>query len=285
MNEPAEQEQNRNEAQAIWEELEKEDEAIAAGDIPAPVRGEPEPAPESVAPQPEPTKAATSPLSDEDRALLKQIPEVMQLVKSTVGRVGSLQSELAKLGKAAAANQGSGEVKPTAGQIDKAAVSPEKWEALKKDFPDWAEGVEAYVATRVPSAQPTQRIDVDKEVSVRLEKARQEDALEIVGLFDEHWKAKAATQEFAAWIQKQPVEYQQRALSTWKPSEILKTMRDYDKHVESSKSGNQPRTNSRLAAAAIPRATSKVNIQKPLDEMSKEEYWAYLDQQDAKQRA
>lgn len=276
-------------AQAIWDELDREDSGDEGAADQAP-RGEP--AQEGQAPrQVEPQQASTqdrSPagtaLSDEERALLRQIPDVVQLVKATVGRVGSIQSQLATMGKAAA--QQSAGPAPTAKQIDKAAVSPEKWEALKKDFPDWAEGVEAYVASRTPSASPA--VDpqalarhIEGQLAKRLQAQREEDAMEVVSAFDADWQKKASTQEFRAWIESQPAEYQQRALSTWKPSEILATMRDFDASMKQQKPAAQPKA--RLASTVIPRATSRPNLSKPVEEMTPGEYWAYLDSQEAKQ--
>jgi hypothetical protein len=283
-------EQERTAARAIWDELEAEE--SGAGQ-PPPEAPEAQPAPSTTEPQPEagqpaaeapPEKIAGSPLSDEERALLRQIPEVVQLVRSTVGRVGSLQSELAKLGKQAAAATGAGAA-PTATAIDKAAASPEKWEALKKDFPDWAEGVESYVSTRIPSAPQQPAFDpneIRKQIASEFESKRQEDAMEVVALFDSKWREKAGSQEFKAWLDAQPPEYRQRALSTWKPSEILSTVRAFD--AAHKQPPAKPAPNPRLRGATIPSGTSRVNLTKPVDEMTPQEYWAYLDAQETRQQ-
>jgi len=271
-------------ARAIWEELDREDAGQeASGDQP---QDEGQPAP-STTEQPAgrpaneaPRVIAGSPLSDEDRALLRQIPEVMNLVKSTVGRVGSLQSELAKIGKASAA-QAPGPA-PTGTAIDAAARSPEKWEALKKDFPDWAEGVEAYVSSRTPSAAPQPAVDVDAiktEVANEFEAKRREDALEVVAIFDADWQKKAGTPEFRQWIDAQSPEYRQRALNTWKASEILATVRAFD---ASRKPAAPAAPNPRLRGATIPNGTARVNLSKPVEEMTPQEYWAHLEAQDRK---
>lgn len=288
----------RQQARAIWEELEAE-EAQSAGQPPVERSiGRPEEEAQPAARQteqepdrkPEPRGADGGPLSDEERALLKQIPEVLQLVKSTVGRVGSLQSELAKLGKQAAATQGAGEQKPSGQQIDRAAASPAAWEALKKDFPDWAEGVEQFVATRIPSTSQTPDVSaIVTKVAGEFEEKRREDGLEVVTLFDPQWRLKTASKEFAAWIHEQPEAYRVKALSTWKPSEILSTVRDFDaalkKKTQPAPEAPAKPSNSRLRSAAIPSGVSRVNLTKPESEMTPEEYWAYLDAQEAKQRA
>lgn len=281
----------RNAARAIWAELDAEEAAgvAPAGDEPAaeaPAATGSEPAPrqdeqQQAAPiERSPTGTA---LSDEERALLRQIPDVVQLVKATVGRVGSIQSQLAHMGKVAATQQGAGE-KPSQQQITNASASPEKWEGLKKDFPDWAEGVEALLSARIPSAPPA--VDpqalarhVEGQIAQRLQSQREEDAMEVVSSFDADWKAKAGSEEFAKWIGAQPAEYRDRALASWKPSEILRTMRDFD---AASRPAPTHQPNPRLAKSVLPRAASRVSLTKPVEEMTQAEYWAYLDAQEAK---
>lgn len=286
------QDDGRKSAQAIWAELDAEDsgqEPVVADDATTDGEGDhpKEPAPKQVEQQPtneQPKGPAGTVLSDEERALLKQIPEVVQLVKATVGRVGSIQSQLATMGKVAATQQGAGD-KPSEQQISKAAANPEKWDALKKDFPDWAEGVEALLSTRIPSASPA--VDpqalakqIEGQFAQRLQQQREEDAMETVSMFDADWKSKAASKEFSDWIKTQPAEYQQRALNTWKPTEILRTMKDFD-------AARQPapaqKPDPRLSKSVIPRAASRPNLAKPVEEMSDKEYWAYLDAQDKRQ--
>lgn len=275
-------EEHQKQAQAIWAELDKED--GSAGDEP-PERSEP--APKDVEPEPkeaegqkpkeEPKQAA---FSDDERALLRQIPEVISVLKSTVGRVGSLQSELAKIGKAAASD-GAGE-QPTDRQIDKAAGDPAKWAALKKDFPDWAEGVEAFVSTRVPSAP---QIDFDKEVGARVdqrfnsvEAARREEQMDLVSLFDPEWEKKKDSPEFSKWLASQPADYQQVAGSTWKPKEVLRILKDFDQSMEKQ---GAPKRSSKLSGAELPRSgASKATPTKTWDEMTPEEQWAALDREE-----
>jgi tryptophanyl-tRNA synthetase len=192
---------------------------------------------------------------------------------------------LAKLGKEAAAFTGAGAA-PTAKAIDKAAASPEKWEALKKDFPDWAEGVESYVSARIPSAPQQQAFDpseIRQQITTEFEGKRQEDAMDVVALFDPKWRDKAGSTEFKTWLDAQPPEYRQRALSTWKPSEILSTVRAFDA-AHKQPAPAKPAPNPRLRGATIPSGTSRVNLTKPVDEMTPQEYWAYLDQQDTRQQ-
>lgn len=259
-------EELQKQAQAIWDDLDSDE---GGEESQPPERNEPEPKP--VEPVKEEPQAG---FSEEDRALLRQVPELMNLVKATVGRVGSLQSELAKIGHAAA--KGAGE-QPTERQIDKASADPEKWAALKKDFPDWAEGVEAFVSTRIPN---TPQINLDEEVGRRInerltpiEQARREDAIEVVASIEPEWKKIADSQEFAAWLAKKPADYQKVAAETWKPSQVLRILHDF----RSDSSEQKPHSKANLKTAAIPRGTQKANLTKPESEMTPDELWAYLD--------
>jgi hypothetical protein len=157
-----------------------------------------------------------------------------------------------------------------------------EWQQLKEDFPDWAEGVEAYVSSRTPSAAPQPAVDVDAiktEVANEFEAKRREDALEVVAIFDADWQKKAGTPEFRQWIDAQSPEYRQRALNTWKASEILATVRAFD---ASRKPAAPAAPNPRLRGATIPNGTARVNLSKPVEEMTPQEYWAHLEAQDRK---
>lgn len=270
-------------AQAIWNELDQEDQSIAAGD-PPPEKAEPTPAAKAVEQAPVPAPQVGG-LSDQERAMLGQIPDLVNAVKTTIGRVGSLQSELVKIGNAAAVRA---DDSPTQHQIEKAAASKAKWEALQKDFPDWAEGVEALVSSRVPS---TPSIDWDKEVGARVaaalqpiqgdaaarEAIKQELAIEVVEAIDENWKEVPKHPQFDTWLKTKDAAYQHRANNSWKPTDVLRVIRDFRKEVVDTAPAAKP---NKLSQAALPRGTSKVNIQKPVEEMDANEYWHYLDEQD-----
>lgn len=278
-------------AQEIWDELEAEEESGAQA--PEEHKAEPEQseqahAEESDGEQPEgqaqatPASSSTSapqaPLSEEHVALLKQIPELTHLVKTTIGRVGSLQSELQRIGHAAAKSAGDS---PSAGQINAASSDPKSWAKLKEDFPDWAEGVEAFVSSRIPSAPP--KVDLGAELTPHVERIRQELAVETVAAFEPDWESTVTSQAFKKWFRSQPADYQKRAGESWRPQEVLATIRDF-------RSASQPQdaapAKRNLAAASIPKSVSKPNIRKPVDEMSPQEYWRYLDEQESKsQRA
>lgn len=250
----------------VWEELDKEGSAET-------VSPEPEKQADAEPAQGQDERGALSP---EERDLLRQIPDLVHLVKSTVGRVGSLQSELQKIGRAAASQAADA---PTDKQISQASGNPEAWKRLKEDFPDWAEGVEALVASRVSSI-PRQEVDLDKALEERLAKVkaewqaeREREAEEEIAEERPDWKTVVTSKPFADWLMQQPAEYTKRALEAWKPRAVLKVLSDYE---------NAKKPASRLATATIPKGSSKANIAKSVEDMSPEEYWNYLNEQERK---
>ena len=74
--------------------------------------------------------------------LIEEHPKLVQQLQETRGRVSALQSEFAKRPLPAAAA-------PDQTAIAAAAKDPEKWEELKKDFPEWGEGIQAFVEARI----------------------------------------------------------------------------------------------------------------------------------------
>lgn len=272
--------QEQQTPEQIWKELGEQE---AAGESPPPAASQ---APAASAQDNGDEKVSdiqnrAAALSDEERALLKQIPELVHLVKTTVGRVGSLQSELQRIGKAAAAQAADS---PTDRQINQAAGDPEAWKKLKEDFPDWAEGVESLIAARIPSAQP--QVEIDKVLDERIARIkaewraeREREAEEEIAEERPDWKEVVSSKEFADWLMQQPASYAKRALESNRPSVVLKVLSDFDKSRKQPKQEQRP---NRLASAAIPSGSAKPNITKSVEDMTPEEYWAYLGEQERK---
>ena len=113
---------------------------------------------EEVAAAPEPEADPLAGLSDVVRAKLAQIDQLaeantllQQHVKSAEGRVAAMQREFQ------AARQVAPQEAPSQGQIVSAAKNPEKWDALKEDFPEWAGAMEEYVASKLGGVQQQPR--------------------------------------------------------------------------------------------------------------------------------
>lgn len=282
------------EARAVWAELDAED-AAAEGKTSPDMPSEPAPKPDeqqqttnpsSEPEQKAPTTVAAALTDDERSALKKQIDELTGLVKSTVGRVSALQSEMTKIGTAAATKVGDA---PNKDQIAASSASPEKWQQLKSDFPDWAEAVEAYVGSKV-QAGPAVNVDeiltrARNDALSTVQSQRDAEITEEIGEKHEDGMDVIRSDSFKKWLDTQPKSYADRVAGTMRASLIIDAI-DKFKAASTPPANQQPTPKSRLAAAAIPSGTPKsALLKKSVDEMSDQEYWAYLNEQDRKSGA
>jgi hypothetical protein len=273
----------KNEAQAIWNQLEEEDVAAAPPQETAPEAGDDAPEADSkpVEPAPEapaaPSEPESTPAVDPVR---QELEELKHLVKSTVGRVGALQSELQKIGSAAATRVADS---PSEKQIAAASADPEKWSRMKEDFPDWAEAVEAFVSSRAPAASGADPKVVELEGSVKtLSDQLRETALDAVALAEPDYETVLRSEGFGRWFKAKSPEDQQRLGSSMKASVVISTIRDYRKFEDSQKA-KQTSSAKKVAAAAMPSGVTPPLGKSP-DDMSPQELWAYLDEQERRGR-
>jgi hypothetical protein len=204
--------------------------------------------------------------------------------KAAQGRIVALQREL-DVAKQAPQPSGS---KPTDAQIAAAAKSPEKWDAMKEDFPEWAEAIESMVESRLGTLKPTpfDPNEIDKRVHEALQREHQgreqrTRVEETVEAKHPGWKAKVNSQEFADWHVKQPPGIQKLAESP-DPQDAIYLL---DLYATQSKPA-VPATNAPAAPVNDPRKTrlQQAATQKPgssappksEDEMSDDELWNHM---------
>lgn len=274
--------------QAIWEELQAEDDAANAPSDPPVAKPVEESTPAATEKKPEESKPAEQPAA-QPSPVEKQLAELTHLVKTTVGRVGALQSELQKIGQSAATKVADA---PTQTQIAAAASDPKKWAQLKDNFPDWGEAIDEFVSHRLQSvAKPgVSEEEIDRRVTERLEKVRAEEAQEILNVARSDWSDVLRSDGFKSWFASQPEDYRAERGTSIKPSVVLKTIREYEANVEKQTkeaeeaAKQQGAKNKRLAAAAMPSGVTPPPT-KSVDDMSETEYWAYLDEQERRRAA
>ena len=286
----------QNEAQKIWDQLEAEDsgraqpESVSNEDPPEPQTAQanpadPAPAATADAPQASEEEAPSSEqaLMDKIAGLESMLGQVTQRLRNAEGHIGGLGSQLKQQVQAAQQVTAKGGEAPTAGEIRAAQQSPEKMGALKRDYPEFAEAMESALNERLSAmeqriaAQPqqVQQPSVGVEEIARL---RSEMAVEI-----RHpgWQDRVQTPEFVGWLQRQPREVQMLAASD-SPQDAVRLL---DLHGEATTSATSQRTQRLASAAAIPSGRSGANTRaKAVEDMTPQEYWAYLDQLD-KQKA
>jgi len=263
--------QAEDNGQQLWDEVAAEDNGEAPVTPPEQPKVEAKPAP--VEDKPDPVAA-----------LQKQVEELSGLVKSSVGRIGALQSELAKRDAAPA---------PSHTQVAAAAKSTAKWSQLKTDFPDWAEAVEEFVsANAVQPVKPEDLIAQAKEsVSSVATDVHVRTAKQLAAFAEPDWEEVAGSDGFNTWLQKQPAEYVARAAEAsekWDALKVVSVIRDFKKatatpptppKARGSANGGQ----SRLASAAVPSGSAATR--KSVDDLDGVDYWKQLAQEERQQAA
>ena len=235
-------------------------------------------------------------LPDAVKVQLAKIDELAQAnaqllhhVKTAEGRVAAMQREFqqARAAQTAVAPQDA----PTQERMAAAAKSPEKWEQLKQDFPEWAGAMEEYVAAQLGSvrgAQPglspdqvnqalaQQRAELQAEMKRELSYARVEGK-------HENWRTEINTPEFAAWYSMQAPETRALADSP-DPRDAIRMLDLYQDAKKRTASDIRQERGARLAAAATvrPGATKPA---KSLDDLTPEELWNHEAAQREKTRS
>ena len=288
----------QDEAQKIWAQLDAEEEGRAQPPSDAPEEPPADPAtpaePADLAPADPPAdapKGSEEPAQTGEQLLLDKIAgleamlgQVTQRLRNAEGHIGGLGSQLKQQLQAAQQVTSKGGDAPSAGEIRAAQSNPEAMARLKADYPEFADAMESALNERLgaieqqlkqQSQQPAQQTGASQDEIARL---RSEMAVEI-----RHpgWQDRVRTTEFVGWLQRQPREVQMLAASD-SPQDAVRLL---DLHTEATKAAASTRTQRLTSAAAIPSGRSGGNVrQKAVEDMSPEEYWAYLDQLD-KQKA
>lgn len=286
----------QDEAQKIWDQLDAEDsgraqpESISNEDPPETQPAQANPADPAPADQADAPKGSEEEAPSSEQALMDKIAglesmlgQVTQRLRNAEGHIGGLGSQLKQQFQAAQQVTAKGGEAPTAGEIRAAQANPEKMDALKRDYPEFADAMESALNERLSAleqrlaAQPqqVQQPGVSAEEIARL---RSEMAVEI-----RHpgWQDRVQTPEFVGWLQRQPREVQMLAASD-SPQDAVRLL---DLHGEATSSITSQRTQRLASAAAIPSGRSGSNTRaKAVEDMTPQEYWAYLDQLD-KQKA
>ena len=287
-----EQTNPQDEAQKIWDDLEAEEQ----GRAPSPEGSGTPPASEAATAEltnPAPAAQAdahgageeTAPtgeqiLLDKITGLETMLSQVTQRLRNAEGHIGGLGSQLKQQLQTAQQVTATGGAAPSASEIREAQTSPAKMEALKKDYPEFAEAMESALNERLSMLeqqirQAQQTVQQQPGVSPQeIQRLRAEMAVEI-----RHpgWQDRVQTPEFVGWLQRQPREVQMLAASD-SPQDAVRLL---DLHGEATKAVTSQRTQRLSAAAAIPSGRSGAPTRsKAIEDMTPEEYWSYLDQLD-----
>lgn len=283
----------QDEAQKIWDQLEAEEAGRAqqATDEPAdppedqtPASAAADPAPANLADAPQDSAAAepdgNQALMDKIAGLESMLGQVTQRLRNAEGHIGGLGSQLKQQQQLAAQVTARGGDAPSAGEIRAAQSSAKAMESLKRDYPEFAEAMEAALSEKLQAMQAAMPQQAQQPTvtpgDINLVKSQLEVEIRHPG-----WQDRVQTPDFQGWLQRQQPEVQMLAASA-SPRDAIRLL---DLHSEALKAATSQRTQRLSAAAAIPSGRSGGNVRsKAVEDMTPQEYWAYLDQLD-KQKA
>lgn len=201
--------------------------------------------------------------------------------RDTDGRIGGLMSEVKRLREAQPAPG-----TPSAAELRDANGNPAKMAKLVSDYPEFGDTMKGALdeALRPLQDQVKTLLERDKPTAepvthAALQRMRDELAVDI-----KHpgWLDEVRTPQFAGWLESQDDAVKALAVSD-KPADAIRLL---DLRRGPGENEQQDQTQRRLsAAAAIPSGRgSTMTRAKPVEQMSKAELWAHLDQID-KQKA
>lgn len=134
-----------------------------------------------------------------------------QRLKQAESRIGAISNELHAAKEAAKTVQ----VSPTKEQMAAAVESDEKWESLKRDFPEWADAFESKLVKAIaPSLADIAALKADlqglKAQGADTEKTAADVSTAVesrmLTFFKPKWKETIATKEWQEWLAIQPPE-------------------------------------------------------------------------------
>lgn len=123
-------------------------------------------------------------------------------LKQAESRIGSITNELHAAKKAAE----SVKVGPTADQMKAAAESDEKWEGLKKDFPEWADAFDGRFDKKLTVKLDELKGEIKKELEGG--KVSPDLDLRLLNIAKPKWKDTVKSPEWKEWLAMQPPETQ-----------------------------------------------------------------------------
>lgn len=273
-------------------------EAKTSIDTPAPVEAAPEGTPDQASAEAvtgtETPPAEPAPPSDTDllQQILSKMDKLEGRTRNVEGHIGGLKNAQQQLHAAmeAARKQTGSDESPTQKQVAQAFSNPQKWEELKKDFPEWAEATEELLGARLASVNSAGSPDTfEKLINERVQEATQSLRQEIVDSALDAvlpgWKKVVKTPEFHHWMSSQPEDVQALAQSdavgdAARMLRLFDSARSADPSVQIRENRKQKLAN----ATALPKGGT-VPKAKTVADMTPEELWNYEAEQREKQRA
>lgn len=202
--------------------------------------------------------------------LMAEQPKLLQALKETQGRVSAMQSEFAKRQTQSAAA-------PNETLIAAAAKDPETWSALKKDFPEWGEGIQAFVDARFAALGPSGMTpeQIESVVAQRVGSATEGLAGRLEQMLIEtkypDWLDVCKTPEFGTWFAAQKPEVQ--ALQNSDKGRDALAVLDLFHEAKAKPVAQVKQTRQQVLAAAVQGKSVAPAATKTVSDMTPTELW------------
>lgn len=262
-------------AEELWQEMDQEERGASAPSPEPALVQEQDTAPPAV--EPPERDPFLSELMDKVSGLEAQLAQTTTRLRNAEGHIGGLNKQV----KAArATTEAQGHQAPTAAEITAARTDPESMAALKRDYPEFAEAMSAALKAELEEFKkqiPQQQQPTEPAVTAEDLQTLKNDMF--VEVHHAGWKNVVRTAEFAGWLGRQPGEVQMLASSA-EPDHAVRLLDLYKARQKAQVSDA-----GLSSAAALPSGKSGTRVsQKSVDDMTPDEYWRYLDEQDRMQR-
>lgn len=237
-------------------------------------------------PKSDPLASLPAPL----REKLSNLDKLSERLRGIEGHIGGLTAGQKRLQELVTASQEAArkvQDAPSQAEVKAALATPEKWQALKDEFPDWSEAVEAFVDSRVAGNAPPP-VDVDPLVEAKLSKllpgVRREISEDILDDIVSGWREDVGSEDFAKWAAEQGDDVA-KLIASERVSDAAKLVRLYrNSKVDPGKAIKDARKDALEVATAVPKGATVPAAKSP-DDMTPAELWEYEARQRAKQRA
>jgi len=193
-------ETSEQEAARVRSEVMDEIKAEESGEIPT-VDAEKEIVPETKVEDPwKGVNPALKQVFDEMSSKVVNLQATETRLKQAETRIGSITNELHAAKKAAETVKAA----PSADQIKDAAESDEKWNALKADFPEWADAFDGRFDKKLTSKVAELKDEIMKEVAGG--KVSDDLDARLLSIAKPDWKETLASVEWKEWLAQQPAD-------------------------------------------------------------------------------
>ncbi len=224
-----------------------------------------EPTPEETTPG-DPPEEDTDPDEDgETPPWMKHLQEMENRISSRMrnveGHIGGLKSQMMQAKQEATAE---GDSTPTAAQIKDATGrkgSTEKLDALRTEFPEWAEALDELAENYGPTETVAPDTFTKQEVATLVQDAvKQGRELAKVDAAHPGWEELRYTPEFTHWRESQPEETQKLADSS-KAADAIKMFDLYKEATTPAAPANKGKSEERLKRSVAPQTTGAAPVQ------------------------